>query len=162
MSKFLNKQEEPKEEVNLKPDVSDDNSQLCDKSALSELQSFYNTEQGWASRKRECIIYSNSVFKIVWDLVIMLVCVVITFITPYRLAFDMTDGITWILIYNFVDFCFLVDIIITFFTSVNNSDNNTEITDKRKIAIIYLKSWFVADILAIAPFDLFLNITNVN
>ena len=49
---------------------------------------------------------------------------------------------------------FLIDIILTFFTSVTDDKQVYEITDKWEIAKKYLKGWFWIDVLSILPLDL--------
>jgi hypothetical protein len=76
---------------------------------------------------------------------------------PIRLAFaDGADPLEWILLYAFVDLSFLVDIILTFFTSFTDSNTSLEVTSHKRIAIAYLKLWFWFDILSIIPIDYFL------
>ena len=59
-----------------------------------------------------------------------------------------------------MDGCFLLDIIVTFFTSVSDDKTCTEIVDRKKIAVLYLKGWFWIDSLSIFPFDLIAESTN--
>jgi hypothetical protein len=51
-----------------------------------------------------------------------------------------------------VDFSFLIDIIITFFTSYTDGDN-VEVTQHKRIMKNYIKFWFWIDLLSIIPFD---------
>lgn len=52
---------------------------------------------------------------------------------------------------------FLVDMILTFFTALQPEKENDHyfITDKKIIAIAYMKVWFWLDLLSIIPFDTF-------
>ena len=50
----------------------------------------------------------------------------------------------------------MIDIILTFFTSVTDEQDFKEITDKKRIAVIYLKKWFIIDVVSILPVDVFL------
>lgn len=47
---------------------------------------------------------------------------------------------------------FTADIVVTFFTTITL--DGEEITSRRKIAVRYLRSWFIVDFLAATPFDL--------
>lgn len=47
---------------------------------------------------------------------------------------------------------FTADIVVTFFTAITL--DGEEITSRRKIAVRYLRSWFIVDFLAATPFDL--------
>jgi len=57
---------------------------------------------------------------------------------------------------------FLIDIILTFFTSISTDETSQEITDFKLIAVEYLKSWFIFDVVSIIPIDYFLGMTNYN
>jgi hypothetical protein len=57
-------------------------------------------------------------------------------------------------VYAWIDLSFLVDIVLTFFTSFTDTITSVEVTDHRKIAIKYLSSgWFFFDVLSIIPID---------
>ena len=55
-----------------------------------------------------------------------------------------------------VDLIFLVDVILMFMTAYYDDDFSI-ISDRKLIAINYLKTWFTIDILAIIPFEIFTN-----
>ena len=84
----------------------------------------------------------------------LLILLVISIIVPYRLAFSNQDPIGWLLFYIITDTFFLVDIILTFLTSLYEPDTGIEIVDKRFIARRYLKGWFWIDFIAILPLDM--------
>ncbi len=88
-----------------------------------------------------------------WDLWITALLMFITLVVPVRLAFSDDDSVGWIIAYEGVDFCFLIDIILTFFSSYADSVTNDEVTDLRKISVNYLKSWFFFDVASIIPID---------
>ena len=46
--------------------------------------------------------------------------------------------------------------IITFFTTYTDSDNQ-EVTSHKRIAIRYLKGWFIVDIISCLPFDVMIS-----
>lgn len=75
-------------------------------------------------------------------------------VTPYRIAFSK-DDILWTCINYTVDFLFLCDIIVIFFTSFY--DEEFVIHEGRwDIARTYIRSgWFFVDVLAIFPFTWF-------
>lgn len=50
-----------------------------------------------------------------------------------------------------MDYIFLTDIVLTFFTTVADGDGNTKTTHK-EIAIHYLKGWFLIDFFSSFPF----------
>lgn len=76
--------------------------------------------------------------------------------TPYTIAF-LNDP-SWILVAIdfFVDFVFLIDIVINFFIAYYDS-NYKLVDNKKKIAWKYLTTWFVVDFFSILPFNLINN-----
>jgi len=89
-----------------------------------------------------------------WDLFMTVILFYVFFVTPYRLAFVDEESLAWRIGDYGVDFIFLLDIMLTFFSAYYNS--KFILIDKRTtIAISYVTSWFLIDIVAIFPFDLF-------
>ena len=80
----------------------------------------------------------------------------LTLVVPVRLAFEDNDPLGWKIAYSIVDVSFLVDIILTFFTSFTDS-YNLEVTDHKRIMKNYIKFWFWIDVLSIIPFDYMLS-----
>ena len=54
----------------------------------------------------------------------------------------------------FIDGFFAIDIIINFFTTYFHPTTGEEITEKKEIAINYLKGMFILDLLSTIPLDL--------
>eukprot|EP01050_Picozoa_sp_SAG11_P029351 SAG11_NODE_8233_length_1044_cov_0.779894_1_plen_106_part_00 len=54
-----------------------------------------------------------------------------------------------------IDCFFALDIVLQFFTSIPEDETGEPITDKRKIATAYLKSWFWIDLMSVAPVSYF-------
>ena len=77
-----------------------------------------------------------------------------TTITPFRIAFYEYDSIPWLAVDGFVDFLFLIDLILNFFFAFYDDDEEL-IYDRRRIAKKYLCSWFIIDLVAIMPFAQF-------
>ncbi|XP_062860051.1 potassium voltage-gated channel subfamily H member 6 [Trichomycterus rosablanca] len=111
------------------------------------------------------IMLHYSPFKAVWDWIILLLVLYTAVFTPYSAAFllnelsrhrgrtcgfacnplNVVDGI--------VDVLFIVDIVISFRTTYVNQ-NDEVVTHPRRIAIHYIKGWFLIDMVAAFPFDL--------
>jgi len=70
-----------------------------------------------------------------------------------RLAFYDRDPLGWILMYGVVDFSFLTDLVLTFFTSYTDETTNKEIYSHKKIARTYFSSWFFFDLCSVLPID---------
>ena len=86
----------------------------------------------------------------------LLLLLIVGLIVPVRLAFVEQDNGSWFVFYIITDVFFLIDLILTFFTSVPDEKRVYEITDKEVIAKKYLKGWFWIDLISILPFDIVL------
>ena len=118
---------------------------------LEDFSIFYSSAPSDSSG---CIIMSNSIPKIFWDVWILILLILVCLVVPWRLAFYDENSFNWMIAYFSIDFFFLLDIILTFFTSVSDDQNIGEIVNKKQIAIIYLKSWFWVDLISIFPLDM--------
>ncbi|EZA61480.1 Potassium voltage-gated channel subfamily H member [Ooceraea biroi] len=112
-------------------------------------------------------ILHYSPFKAVWDWIILLLVMYTAIFTPYVAAFVLSDADynsrknkkysddPIVIIDLIVDVTFIVDIIINFRTTFVNS-NDEVVSHPMKIAVHYLKGWFIIDLVAAIPFDLLL------
>ncbi|XP_030747357.1 potassium voltage-gated channel subfamily H member 2 isoform X2 [Sitophilus oryzae] len=110
-------------------------------------------------------ILHYSPFKAVWDWIILILVMYTAIFTPYVAAFLLgepdfnnrkskkysEDPI--VIIDLIVDVTFIIDILINFRTTYV-SGNDEIVSDPGKIAIHYLKGWFLIDLVAAVPFDL--------
>ena len=99
------------------------------------------------------VISEESVFKRWWDIWILINVLFIAIVTPFRLAFDENDSVTWKVINWFTDCFFLIDLVLSFFESYYDEENNIHVTSLKKIAKNYLKGWFTIDFISIIPFE---------
>lgn len=97
---------------------------------------------------------SNNPIKICWDFLILVLLIVVCVFVPYHLAFEQEESEAWLIFYYAIDLCFFIDIILTFFTSISDSQEVHEITNRKVIAKTYLGSWFAIDIVSIIPINL--------
>jgi hypothetical protein len=93
-------------------------------------------------------------FKDNWDLFINLMLLFTCFVTPYRIAFINSDNTTWRVINICIDFLFFVDIIIIFNSAYSDENDFKLVTDRKAIALNYIKSWLFVDILAVVPVEI--------
>jgi len=98
----------------------------------------------------------SNFYKIVWDVWILILLLFVSMIVPFRLAFTDSEDLGWLIYYTVTDCFFFIDIILTFFTSITDSQKVYEIVDKRVIARSYLTGWFWVDVISILPLDLIL------
>lgn len=100
------------------------------------------------------VIRPDHPFKQIWNGLMILLLIYTATIMPYRIAFEdqiFFDSFTTFEI--FMDFTFLTDCFINFISAYNKSNGDIEVRLK-KIAIPYLKSWFIFDLLGSFPFSL--------
>lgn len=100
-----------------------------------------------------CIIMPEDGWKVKWDMWVVIVLIFVAFTLPVRIAFYETDSTLWKCINLTIDSTFGIDVILTFFTALPDPENNDFITDKGKIARLYLKGWFPIDVISIIPLD---------
>lgn len=103
--------------------------------------------------KNECIILDTNPYKTKWDLWVVIVLLFVAFTLPWRIAFYENDSTLWKIINYTIDGTFAIDMLLTFFTIIPDSQNGGFISDKKKIAISYLKGWFAVDLISILPID---------
>ncbi|XP_071040311.1 voltage-gated inwardly rectifying potassium channel KCNH6 isoform X4 [Parasteatoda tepidariorum] len=108
-------------------------------------------------------ILHYSPFKAVWDWIILLLVMYTAIFTPYVAAFLLSEekdkrnkkyGDDPIVVIDLlVDVMFIIDILINFRTTYVNS-NDEVISHPGRIAVHYLRGWFIIDVVAAIPFDL--------
>ncbi|KAG0721759.1 Potassium voltage-gated channel subfamily H member 6 [Chionoecetes opilio] len=112
-------------------------------------------------------ILHYSPFKAVWDWIILLLVIYTAIFTPYVAAFLLNEqevarknnqnqyDSPIVIIDLIVDIMFMVDIVINFRTTYVNH-NDEVVSHPAKIALHYLRGWFLIDVVAAIPFDLLL------
>lgn len=122
------------------------------------------------------IVLFSSPFKAVWDWVVLILVLYTAVFTPYQTAFllneeeatmtrnknagtrtespESSHANPLVIIDLIVDLMFIADILINFRTTYLH--NGEVVTNQKKIAINYVKGWFVIDTIAAVPFDLLL------
>jgi hypothetical protein len=118
---------------------------------FTTLSDFYSTSIPNDSPR--WIILSNNKWKIYWDLYITFTLFFLCIAVPIRLAFTSEDPPEWVVVYAVTDISFLVDIVLTFYTSFEDEVSNQEVIDHKSIVKNYLKGWFWFDVLSIIPAD---------
>ena len=66
---------------------------------------------------------------------------------PYRVSFLDKVSTGWLVVEYLVDILFFTDIPINFLSAYMDNEKNL-VTEKKKIAINYLKGWFIIDAIA--------------
>ena len=93
-------------------------------------------------------------FKVNWDLLIMILSLYNSFTVPVEMSFNPA-GLQYPImkrINNAIDLIFFLDILIAFRT-VYHDEYGIEIMDAKIMALNYIKSSFLFDVLATVPLD---------
>lgn len=100
------------------------------------------------------LIKPDSDFKKIWSLVLMVFMLYTATLMPYRIAFeDEVFWDFWTCVDMMLDFVFMTDVFLTFF-SISEKDDGTFEFRHSKIAIMYLRTWFVVDLVSCFPMTL--------
>ena len=102
-------------------------------------------------------------FRLCWDLLLGLIILYNIITVPIRIAFDMQlsledKSFRSVLITSIevaFDFMFMIDIVLNFLTAYYKVDGEL-VTDFQSIAIKYIRTWLLLDIVASIPFDFIL------
>ena len=105
-------------------------------------------------KKMRFLIFPENRFKIIWNLVIIALLLYTAIFVPYKVAFiHEQDGVVGQFFEYTVDALFGLDIIVNFM-SVYEDRTGKYIYDRKAIALNYLGSWFILDLLACFPFQI--------
>lgn len=102
------------------------------------------------------MFYPSSTFKVMfWDVLASVFLLITCILTPINLAYsDELEQVIWYLNFNYaIDIFFGLDILMNF-NSATVDDNFNITDDRRQIALDYVRSWFLIDLLSILPFEL--------
>ncbi|XP_050553111.1 potassium voltage-gated channel unc-103-like isoform X3 [Spodoptera frugiperda] len=122
--------------------------------------------KGTTQPSHPCTILHHSPYKAAWDWLILILVIYTAIFTPYVAAFQLNEpdfdkrsrsfGEDPIVVIDMiVDVTFIIDILINFRTTYVNVADEVE-SDPAKIAMHYLRGWFLIDLVAAIPFDLLL------
>lgn len=97
------------------------------------------------------MIKQDNLYKRYFDAVLLIITVFAALEVPLHLSLRYQTP-HWIHLINLIyPVIFSADIIVTFFTTI--TVDGQEITSKKIIALKYLRSWFIVDLIAAIPFD---------
>ncbi|XP_048373339.1 potassium voltage-gated channel subfamily H member 4 isoform X1 [Sphaerodactylus townsendi] len=109
-------------------------------------------------QKSRFILLHYSIFKALWDWLILLATFYVAVTVPYNVCFtDSDDSLatarSTIVTDIAVEMLFIVDIILNFRTTYV-SQSGQVVYDSRSICLHYVATWFFVDLIAALPFDL--------
>ena len=102
------------------------------------------------------LIHPHSWFKMGWSLLICLIVVETAIITPIRIAFveeDPSNAVGWNVLDITADVAFMIDLVLNFIT-VEETTSGLLITDRRLLALSYMKKWFALDLVSSVPVNI--------
>ncbi|KAL6888174.1 hypothetical protein ACP4OV_009200 [Aristida adscensionis] len=88
-----------------------------------------------------------------WELFLIVLVIYSAWICPFELAFLRDLPPKLLLAENIVNSFFAIDIVLTFFVAYVDSKTHLLVDDRKRIAIRYLSTWFIFDVLSTAPFQ---------
>lgn len=133
---------------------SKDNMSFINLSKISENDSQY--QELLRERKKSCLLIKhNSKPKQYWDNFLAILIIYVIIVLPYKFSFVEDPSVAWEIFDYCVDGLFLIDIILTFFHSYLDQDEQP-VYSLKKIAKRYIKFWFWLDTLSILPLELFI------
>ncbi|XP_053625531.1 potassium voltage-gated channel subfamily H member 8 isoform X7 [Plodia interpunctella] len=107
-----------------------------------------------AIKRSRFIISHYGVFKTFWDWLILIATFYVAVVVPYNASF-VDEGHPRISVTSdvVVEALFIVDIVLNFRTTFVSKKGEV-VSDSKAIALNYIRTWFVVDLLAALPFDL--------
>jgi CRP-like cAMP-binding protein len=183
--KMNNSLKQAKTAINLETNHNYDNL-IDDKDKISELEALsshegfihkksYNPREKYRVIKRKGLIYDSrsddeiewynatkrlieptSLFKSIWDNVVLFITLYTMLIMPYNIAFDKNSTSKGAIVDACFDIIFIIDVVIQFFIPVKAE--GVSYTTLTHIAIYYLSGWFLLDLLSAFPINLILTL----
>ena len=104
----------------------------------------------------KCIISPKSKFSQQWDLLMILLLLYTAVVTPFEVSYLSASVPPLLFMLNrLVDMAFFADIIINFCLAYELEDEGLWVVSHDRIAIRYVKGWFLIDVVSTIPFDMF-------
>jgi hypothetical protein len=110
-------------------------------------------------KQSKFVIMPGTPFKITWNFVVILLLSYTAFVTPLRSSFFSTESLNSYDFYYYmeiiIDICFIADLFVNFVSAYQRKDGSLE-TNNRKIALNYLTGFFLIDLVASVPINIFI------
>ena len=105
--------------------------------------------------KHKCLIIPGSNINIIWNTIMLLLLLYIALVPPFLVSFLMEIPPIFFIIEAVVNAIYFLDICVNFFTAYYQK--TILITDKKRIAVKYLHTYFLIDLISCIPFDMLIN-----
>eukprot|EP00928_Gymnodinium_smaydae_P039944 TRINITY_DN27177_c0_g1_i1.p1 TRINITY_DN27177_c0_g1~~TRINITY_DN27177_c0_g1_i1.p1 ORF type:complete len:703 (+),score=98.06 TRINITY_DN27177_c0_g1_i1:173-2281(+) len=101
------------------------------------------------------LISENSRFLRCWGIVVLSATAFLAFVTPYEAALLDLELDAFFVVNRILDVVFIIDMTLQFFIIINvqTHDGLVTVRNQTKIAIHYLRGWFLIDLVGAVPFD---------
>lgn len=99
------------------------------------------------------VINPIALWKTIWNMFILLLILFMGVTVPYRIPFEDKTSKEWLNLDIVCDFMFIVDLAFNLLTAYED-ENGELIVKKQKIAMNYLKGWFMLDMVSSVPITL--------
>lgn len=103
------------------------------------------------------VILHYSLFRSLWDWLILLLTFYTAVMVPFNAAFrnKSLDDLALLVLDSTVDTIFFVDVVLNFHTTFVHSSSGEVVSSAKVIRNNYLRSWFIVDFLSCLPYDVF-------
>ena len=101
------------------------------------------------------IIKIDNNYKSAFDFLMLFISIYNIFSNAYLSAFGLINSYWFVILDNFVESLYLLDLIFCFLQEYQDEETYTIVRDLKKIAINYLKRSFILDLIAWVPFNYF-------
>ncbi len=103
-----------------------------------------------------CLFHPNSPFLAIWNIVLMAFVIYAMSAMPYLAVFLKNPDPWHEAFEDFMDICFMIDVVINFFTAYINAKGDL-VTNRWLIAKNYFKTYLILDVISSIPFGLIFN-----
>lgn len=107
------------------------------------------------------IILPDDSFKKKWDILITFTLLFTALVSPYRIAFVEVDSFGWSIVESMTDCIFGIDLCLNFFFAYYDEQDEI-IALRAKIAVTYLRGWFLIDLITVIPVSQIISYGQVN
>ena len=104
------------------------------------------------------LIEPNSKWKGIFDFMVLILANISSLIILYDICFSVKDEFIKTPMYIVIEILFGIFIILQFFQKYQDPDTMLTVNSYKKIALNYVKGWFIFDLLSTIPFDSFIGL----
>ncbi|CAM9173045.1 unnamed protein product, partial [Discosporangium mesarthrocarpum] len=101
------------------------------------------------------LFHPDAPVKVAWDVWVIVLIIWSVVEVTFRLGFEQQARGGWLVLNYVVDLAFFLDMVASSRTAILQEDGML-LTDRKTVAIAYLKGWFFVDFVSTMPWDVFL------